>query len=234
MDRLIVPPSWRVQRRPSSHGFRRTGPQRTDADAAKIEIIHQDICSFQANWFNFYADATRVQITPLDPVSIRTFDLTLRTFCEFLPHTPVSGIGINYMCHFRVRSHAVLNSIGDVLAPKAPWGAFGARLMEAAPKTVLATAGLRDARAGGMSSITMLENYREDGRLGHRQIKIEPSVKVLPGLYVECNDHYAANPNPSPSAAVFLGGIGDIFDASISLSKSAAVHFHALSEGLTS
>ena len=84
-----------------------------------------------------------------------------------LAHTPVSRMGINRHFHFATPSVDVWHAIGDGLAPKEPW------------HEIMKLPGLRSM---------LMEGRREETSQGLLHIKVEPSVKVTHGIYVEVNE----------------------------------------------
>jgi hypothetical protein len=51
----------------------------------------------------------------------------------------------------------------------------------------------------------LIEGARDDDLKGYIHVKVEPSVKVHPGLYVGVNDHYEIeDPTPSEGASRIL------------------------------
>jgi hypothetical protein len=101
-----------------------------------------------------------------------------------LPETPINALGINREIHFPAGSSEAWHRIGDALTPKAFWG----DLMN------------RDAeRIGGLRSLIMEQSVskdgiktRVDGRPGHVQFRVEPSLRrdLTFGVFTQLNDHY--------------------------------------------
>lgn len=70
-----------------------------------------------------------------------------------------------------------MHAIGHKLAPPANW------------ETVLNQPGMRSL---------LIEGVRDDDLPGYIHVKVEPSLRVDPGLYVAVNDHYEV-PDPAPA-----------------------------------
>jgi hypothetical protein len=95
-------------------------------------------------------------------------DLAVGTF-KVLSHTPLRLLGINRHAHFKTRSREVWHAVGHQLAPKDIW------------RQVLEEPGMR--------SLT-IEGRRQDGYRGAVYVKVEPSVRVDPGVFLDINDHF--------------------------------------------
>jgi hypothetical protein len=93
-----------------------------EADAASIEVVHAQITSFRTEWLSLNVQQDRFQATTAVAPYVRLSDLVVRTFKEFLPHTPLAKLGINRVVHFDVGSVEARDRIGAMLAPKEPWG----------------------------------------------------------------------------------------------------------------
>ena len=112
---------------------------------------------------------------------IRIYDLVLRVFTEYLPHTPLEAFGINREIHFQLNNSGERDRIGRKLAPVTSWGAWGEKLGS-------------DGKKGGMTSLIMTQINPEGRPLGGKiNVKVEPSNRLLNGqigVYVSVNDHY--------------------------------------------
>ena len=73
-----------------------------ESDDAEIQIIHQDLATFQLNWLKFQVTrekmiAETIQDGFLEPLR----DLVLGTL-QILHHTPVTAVGINQSMHYEL------------------------------------------------------------------------------------------------------------------------------------
>jgi hypothetical protein len=157
-----------------------------DAESAKVSVIHPEICNFaiEPN-FILNVQADRFVISTATAPLIAVSDLCSRIFGDFLPHTHVNQVGINRSVHFSVGSAAERNRIGDLIAPKKPWGEWGSDLNS----EDLAT-------QGGLQSMTMINKKVSDREAGWVQARIEPSQSIgkgESGIFMEVNDHYQLN-----------------------------------------
>ena len=179
-----------------------------EAESAEVEVIHPQITKFSLDWLSIQVDPERFQAgTALEPY-VRASDLVVRTFREFLAHTPLRALGINFMVHFEVDSFETRDRIGVSLAPKDPWGEW-AKLLSAG----------KVEEHGGMSSLTMQQRCVDDRDEGSIQATVEPSNRVgkgLTGIYMKVNDHYQLkNSEEIAGASDIIDILDDRFEPSI-------------------
>jgi hypothetical protein len=164
--------------------FSRTGLiNEKEIASADIQIIHAQMAAFSLDWLNIQVTEDRFSAETRVPPFVRLKDLILRTFGEFLPHTPIFKLGLNRVVHFSVGTLETRNKVGRALAPTAPWGEW-ARNIEGQPD--------KPETVGGMRSLTMLAQ-RTDGHSGAITVRVEPSLHpslVRNGIFIEVNDHY--------------------------------------------
>lgn len=170
-----------------------------EAEALGIGIIHPEITTFGADMFQIEVQTDRFQIMAKAPPFEAIFDLTCRIFGDVLSHTPISALGINRVVHYKVASVEKLHEIGDMLAPKEPWGDWGAQLQK--PDKALIPERKRPivdqalGRAGGMRTVVMEQSVRLEDVDGHIRATVQPSVRFIPGVFIDINDHYQFDQN---------------------------------------
>jgi hypothetical protein len=141
----------------------------TEADAADITIINPEIVIFKLDWLEVQITSDRCSfITTQDAYYEVVRDLCLGTF-KLLRHTPIQKMGINRDLHFKMKSIEEWHAFGHKVAPKELWN-----------KT------LKNPGLIGLS----IEGVREDGLKGYIRVKVEPSRRAHPGIYIQINDHY--------------------------------------------
>ena len=86
-----------------------------------------------------------------------------------LHHTPVKALGINRDFHFAMPSLDEWHGIGNMLAPKELWSGF------------LKNPGLRSM---------LIEGYRAEANDSVLRVKIEPSIVVVPGVFISVNEEF--------------------------------------------
>jgi len=140
-----------------------------EEQAAKIELIHRQVAIFSLDWLHLQVTdeqfiVTTTQSSFYEPLR----DLVLGTF-RLLRHTPIRMMGLNRDCHFRMPSEEAYHGLGHRLTPKEPWAGI--------------------LKEPGMRSLTM-EGVRPDNLKGYIRVRVEPSVRVHPGVFINVNDHY--------------------------------------------
>ena len=143
--------------------------RKEEAETAKIQIIHPKIVKFDLEWLQLTVDenlfvATTAKESALDWLR----DLILGTF-RILNHTPAHVMGLNMDMHFKMPSSEEWHAVGHRLAPKEPWD------------------GILDKP--GMRTLIM-EGVRPDSFKGYIRMRVEPSVRVPQGVFIQVNDHY--------------------------------------------
>lgn len=143
-----------------------------ECETADIRIVHNEVVDFALEWCQLQVTRDRfVAQSDQEPYeAVR--DLVLGAF-KLLSHTPVTKMGINTEAHFRVESEKAWHAFGHRLTPKEVWNEI--------------------MSSPGMRSITVEESQRRDGRKGYVRVTVEPSVRVIPGVFFRVNDHYEAS-----------------------------------------
>lgn len=142
---------------------------REEAKAAEVQIVSREVTQFSTELFDiqvtheqFAASTARV------PAFGMLQDLVLGIF-DRLRHTPVSKMGINRDAHFRMPSEEAWHDLGHRLVDPALWDSF--------------------LKSPGMRAV-VVQGLRPDERAGNVFIRVEPSVRVHPGVYMQQNDHF--------------------------------------------
>jgi hypothetical protein len=144
-------------------------PEGTET-TANVEIVNNDFCAFETDWFRLEVLSERLTLRSLAVPAIETLrDLMLGSL-RILRHTPVRKLGLNTHSHYR-------------LPDEAAWHAFGHRL---APKERL-WAPILDNPG---TLVLLVEGSRPDSYEGHVRVKVEPSPRVQYGIFIDTNDEY--------------------------------------------
>lgn len=151
----------------------------TDEEVAStvVELIHPDVAIFTADWLSLRVEAYRFQaLSKLSPVQIR--DFVLKTFHDYLSHTPIHSMGINREVHYKLPTPEHRMRLGRSMAPLEPWVEWGQEIEKC-------------KEPGGLMSLTMHEQ-RFDRPKGFLQITIQPSSTIPRklGVFFRVNDHY--------------------------------------------
>lgn len=144
--------------------------RKLEAEEADTEIIHNDISIFRiGDWLRLEVTRDRFNASTEQEAYFEVLvDFVLGTF-SLLSHTPAGILGINTAMHYRVKNEKLWHEIGDKLAPKEPW-----KLLMRAPR---------------LTRVEM-QDVRVDGPKGYLRVRVEPSTRITPGIFINTNDHY--------------------------------------------
>lgn len=143
--------------------------EQVNEEVLELEIIHPQIVQFGADWLALTVQEDRLQASTQDPAFYPLLrDLVLGTF-QLLSHTPIRGLGLNHTFHYHTPVEDDWKAISNSVSPESRWRAL---LNE--PRTE------RLAKRGD----------RPDGREGHVNVRLEPSRRYPPGVFVQFNDHF--------------------------------------------
>jgi hypothetical protein len=194
-----------------------------ECDEASVSIIHPEIVEFQVGSKVIHVEQERFSAQTSEAPWITLCDLVVKTFRELLPHTPASKVGINRFVHFSVGSEEARNQIGRALAPIEPWGEWGKLIGE----------GREDLR-GGFATLTMQQNWKQEGFRGHIQAQVEPSKRLTgrAGIYMHVNHHAEAiGAKPEDGCDRIISYLGTEFERSIQHSEWIIDQVMKLKEG---
>lgn len=181
--------------------------KKDEADGAKIEIIHHELVIFSSGWLRIEVTPERMMLATAQAQAFEWLrDLAIGTF-RVLPHTPIDKLGINRDIHFRIETEEAWHAIGHRLAPKDIWKGL-----------------LIDP---GMAGLTITAK-RPDEHKGALNVRIEPSGKVKPGVFVNVNDHYEMPLEPSHGSDQIIG----LLEASWTKSLDRSFHIGETIAGL--
>ena len=179
-----------------------------EAENAKITTIQAELADFSTEWFQLQALHNRFQLVSADPRQFAPLrDLAGAVFA-ILPHTPVTALGVTRTFHFKMPSVDSWHGIGHLLAPKDSWN------------PIMEGPGLRSM---------LMQGRRKQAGGGLLHIRVEPSVKVEHGLYVEVNEEFKAPGNDESEGARWVPDrLAEHFDAILNFSEVAADHLLSL------
>jgi hypothetical protein len=171
-----------------------------EADEAKIDVIHPEVVSFALEWLVLQVTRERfLASTTQQPYYKIVRDLVLGTF-KLLQYTPLNKLGINTDMHFRMDSVENWHALGHRLAPKDLW------------RDILKNPGMR---------LLNVEGQRPDEFRGYIRVQVEPSTRILPGVYFQVNDHYEIETiRPGMGAEEMLTIFERVWDDSLIRSKN--------------
>jgi hypothetical protein len=166
-----------------------------DIAQLRYDVLAPEITIAKLPWMQLIIEADKltasstIQNPAAEPVRDFVFAL-----CDMVPIRRFTAIGINHDTHFAVSSEDIWHKIGHTLVPKDDW------------RKVI--------REPGMLSLTM-RGQRDDAHRGSVNVKVEPSMQIRPGIYVNVNDHFDADEkllNEDPSYLLRI--VGESWDES--------------------
>lgn len=172
---LIFSPSWF-----SKNGI--VGDE--EAAAADVSVIHSEIAAFRMGKIRLQVEESRLSADTTEAPWIALCDFLVKTFGEFLIHTPINQMGINRSVHFSAGDEETRNRIGRLIAPLAPWQEWGEEIAASSTR-------------GGCTNLTMVQpKVANNSVSGHVQVQVQPSTRLRSnaGIFVSVNDHYSVGP----------------------------------------
>lgn len=143
-----------------------------DSDLAKLryQFLAAEIAIVDLPWMRLVAEPGKLlaSTTPESPIiePVRDF---IFTFYEVLKVRHVTAVGFNHDTHFGVSSVEAWHKVGHSLAPKEPvW-----------------VKALVDPGTASLS----IQGKRDDEFQGTINVKVEPSLRISPGIFLSVNDH---------------------------------------------
>ena len=155
---------------------------RREAEAASVQVISAQAALFDVDdWLSVQVLPDRFLAgTAHEPYYRPLYDLVLSTFST-LVHTPIKMLGINYSYHCRLGDASQWEYLAATLAPSERWSEFLDR-----PQ---------------MRSLTM-ERQRQSDPKGCQRVKVEPSLRIEDGIFMEINNHYDMDDSESGCRAM--------------------------------
>jgi|SRR5580704_8366016 hypothetical protein len=141
-----------------------------EAEIATIAIIREEVADFTTKWFRLQVLQNRFLLQLLDATHFGPIrDLAAGIF-RLLPHTPATRLGLARWFHFPMDSVEAWHDVGHRLAPKQWWNPY------------MEVAGLRSMTIQG-------KRPNSEGTLF---VKIEPSIIIQPGVFIEVTEEFSA------------------------------------------
>jgi len=175
-----------------------------EAENAKITVIQSELADFSTEWFQLQVLQGRFMVTCNDPRQYAPLRDLAGGIFTLLPHTPVTRVGLNRSFHFATPSIESWHRIGHRLAPKEPWNS----LME--------SPGLRSM---------LIQGSQKEFADGVLHIKVEPSLKIGQGLFVEVNEEFQSAAKAETEGAYWVPDLLTArWDAILKFAEVAANH----------
>lgn len=142
----------------------------TEADSAKIKVIHPSLTQFVVGSFTITVDENKFIIATLDQSSFEALKDLAISVLGLVQSTPITQLGINIDCHFKCQNEKNWHDFGHKIAPKSIWDQF------------LTGPGLTTMTMQGLNS-----NCKNGGYL---RFKAEPSRRYGHTIYTQINNHF--------------------------------------------
>lgn len=174
--------------------------RRDEADRATeegIEVISPQITSFSLDWAKIQVTPERFAAEALSAAQRLEIASLVAGIFGLLEHTPISAMGLHWRAHYKLRSEETWHLLGDKLAPKELW------------RDVLTS----EIRGGAPGLRTLvIEGRRESTSAEWTRIKIEPSVRVDCGVYIEVHEEFSDREPRSGAPAVLMDALKDCWE----------------------
>lgn len=136
---------------------------------ARIDVVHPEVTKFELPWLQFECTHERMLLASSDASSyVIVRDLASGIF-KNLSHTPIIAFGLNSDMHFEIEDLEQWHALGHHFAPKADW------------EDIIDNPGMRSL---------VIEGKVPKSSATYIRIKLEPSVKIKPGVYCQVNFHF--------------------------------------------
>jgi hypothetical protein len=139
-----------------------------EAEAAEIRIVHRELTVFGTEYWDLECTTDRfVVASDRSPTTEILRDLAVGVF-TLLTHTPMHAVGLNHSEHWELGNEDAVHALGFRLVPRENW------------TSVL--------EQPAMQTLTVQGN-RPDDFQGYIRVRIEPSIQVHNGVFLDVNDH---------------------------------------------
>ena len=143
-----------------------------DAKEAKVNVVGSEVSDIQICGIKLVCINDRFSLgTENVSLAPRMQDLLLQIF-TLLPHVPISACGINPHAHYVINNLQYWHKIGHTLAPKE-----------------LVWDDIKQLEKPGMLSLSITA-MRQGEFPGQINVRVEPSHRFQPGLFVQSNYHF--------------------------------------------
>lgn len=162
------------------------------AEDLELEVILPDICQYKLSWLGVSAERTRLSLNTNDEKRLLPLRDLAYEFLRIKSDVQLRAMGINGQAHFAADSEKAWHTIGHTLAPKSTWSPM--------------------LKNPGLLTMTV-QGERDDDREGKINVKVEPSVKIQHGIYIDVNDHFQlASDGQSASGSDAMRILEDSFE----------------------
>lgn len=159
----------------------------TDLSSLSYEALFKEVAVLKLPWLILSVELEKLSaLTTLQSPAGEPIRDFVVDFAELMPHKRFTALGINRDAHMPVKSsdqfHALLDRLSALMS-------YGLTEEEGKERPHDWPGGLIKPVLRSIS----FEGQRADGTKGMLIVRIEPSTRVIPGLYVSINDHFDAD-----------------------------------------
>lgn len=141
-----------------------------------LQVVSPQVTSFAVEWLTLQVTQERFSASTVDAAHFEILrDLVVKTF-TILEHTPVKQMGINRDMHYRMPDKAIWHLVGNTLAPKDKW------------ESLVENPGLE---------ALVIRGTRRDSKAKFFKVTVQPSIRIVDGVYIQTNEHFDANGDDS-------------------------------------
>lgn len=176
---------------------------REHAESAKIATIQNQISEFSTGSFWLQVFPERLTLQATDPLQYAPLRDLAYGIVGLLPHTPVKAVGLNRNFHMRSLSEDAWHRVGNNITPKNLWTPLLDR--------------------PGMLSLWM-QGYRKGEGGPLTRVRIEPSGKTRPGVFVETNEEYKGEESETVNAQWISEILSRHWDSAMSYSEEVVTY----------
>ncbi len=151
-----------------------------EVEAAENIIVTPQITSWTIGGVTLTVQQERLQAEGNPDVGVVIRDLMVGTF-KILEHTPITALGISRNIHFRMPDENVWHKVGHRLAPKPLW------------EGLLVKPGMRTL---------VMQGTRKESGARMVLLRVEPSLRIQPGVFVGTTYHFEGNNQQMVAAVV--------------------------------
>jgi len=142
-----------------------------EAEHAEGLVFSPQVAAFTAGWLKVQVTTERFEVASEDPAHAHPLRDVVVSVFELLEHTPVTTMGLNRWAHIKMSSDEEWHKVGHCLAPKTIWNEL---LVQP-----------------GMHSL-LVQGTRPTAKGAKVFVRVEPSLKVLPGVFILVTEEYTS------------------------------------------
>jgi hypothetical protein len=152
-----------------------------ESENAEFSHFSSEGAFFSCGWFSAEITKERASFTTNQPQNYEMLRDLVSGIFNLLSYTPLTRLGLNWLIHFKMPTADAWHEVGHKFAPKKPW------------EGVIESPGMLDISMRGK---------RPDDHKGQINITIQPSLRVVEGVYLLVNDDYILEESKDHKVAV--------------------------------